>query len=101
MAETKAFVVLHIAEDGSYDLKVWGDDSVQVLWVDERSPNDRVYCQTHREPDAADLKALIGDSPIGHGGDGKLDVGQVQAIRAMAWRMDGNRLGVLEPTDHD
>jgi hypothetical protein len=90
-----AFVVLHIAEDGSYDLKVWGDGRVQVLWVDERAAGDRVYCQTSRETDAADLAQLVGADHIGHAGDGHLDDQTVQAIRAMSWRLGGGKLAPL------
>ena len=97
MSAPNAIVALHIAEDGSYDLKVWGGSEVRVLWVDERSPGDRVYEQTSREPDGATLRELIGENPIGHAGDGHLDEQTIQAIRAMAWRMDGGKLGEVEP----
>lgn len=85
-------IVLHIAEDGSYDLRVWGGDRVQVLWIDDRAPGDRVYCQTSREHDADDLRKLLGGDTIGHAGDGYLDDQTIQAIRAMAWKMEGNGL---------
>lgn len=90
--EPDGFVVLHIAEDGSYDLRIWGAERTHVLWVDDSAPGDRVYEQTSREGDAGALRELIGDSTIGHAGDGYLDDQTVQAIRAMAWRMDGERL---------
>jgi hypothetical protein len=91
------FVVLHIAEDGSYDLKVWGDERCQVLWIDERAPGDRVYCQTSRETDPQVLRDLVGSDTIGHIEDGHLDDQTVQAIRAMAWRLEGQHLS--EVTD--
>ena len=91
------FVVLHIAEDGSYDLKVWGASRTQVLWIDERCPGDRVYCQTSREEDPEGLRTLIGPDRIGHAQDGHLDGQTVQAIRAKVWRMDGGGLRPVEP----
>ena len=87
-------VVLHIAEDGSYDLKVWAGASVQVLWVDERSTGDRVYCQTSRETDPEELRSLLGKDAVGHAEDGYLNDQTMQAIRAMAWKLDG---GALKP----
>ncbi len=90
-----AFVVLHIAEDGSYDLRVWGGEMVRVLWIDESAPGDRVYEQTHRETDPQELRNLIGGDKIGHAADGYLDDQTVQAIRAMAWRLEGNALSAL------
>jgi hypothetical protein len=101
MSETRAtdsIVVLHIDEEGNFDLKVWGDERVRVIWIDERSPGDRVYEQTHREADPNELKALIGDDRIGHAKDGYLDDQTVQAIRAMAWRLDGGKLTALTET---
>lgn len=88
-------IVLHIAEDGSYDLRAWGAQRVQILWIDDRAPDDRVYCQTSREADAEDLRKLIGGDAIGHAGDGYLDEQTIQAIRAMSWRMSGGQLSAL------
>lgn len=95
--EIRGTVVLHVAEDGSYDLRAWGAEDVMVLWVDERCQGDRVYEQTAREIEMSDLRDLIGDSPIGHVGDGKLDEQTTQAIRAAAWKLGGKRLSVVEP----
>ena len=88
----EAVVVLHIEEDGSYSLKVWGDERVTVLWVDERAPGDRVYCHTFREGDGEELKKLLGSDPIGHLHDGRLTDQEIQAIRAMHWRLEGGEL---------
>lgn len=90
------FVVLHIAEDGSYDLKVWGAPRTHVLWIDERVPHDRVYEQTMREDDAESLRNLIGPDRIGHYGDGVISAEMAQGIRAMAWRLEGGRLGEVK-----
>lgn len=99
---TEGVVVLHIAEDGSYDLRVWGAETVQVLWIDDRSPGDRVYRADHRETDHNALRELIGGDRIGHAGDGHLDEQTVQAIRAMAWRMEGGRLSATAQSgDHE
>jgi hypothetical protein len=88
----EGFVVLHIAEDGSYDLRTWGAERIHILWIDERAPGDRVYEQTHRETDGEALRGLISSDAIGHAGDGKLDDQTIQAIRAMAWKLEGNEL---------
>lgn len=96
-----AVVVLHIEEDGSYDLKVWGDQRVRVIWIDDRAPGDRVYEQSCREADAGKLRALLGDSKIGHAGDGYLDDQTIQAIRAMAWRLEGGQLAALSKSEGD
>lgn len=96
--KSDGFVVLHIAEDGSYDLKAWGAERVQILWVDDRAPGDRVYCQTTREANGEDLRKLLGGDTIGHAGDGYLDEQTVQAIRAMAWREEGGNLAALAPS---
>lgn len=90
------FVVLHIAEDGSYDLKAWGAEGVHILWVDDRAPGDRVYCQTTREADGDTLRDLIGEDRIGHANDGYLDETTVQAIRAMSWRLEGGHLAEIK-----
>jgi len=98
--ETKTpdgFVVLHVAEDGSYSLRIWGCEKIHVLQIEEACPGDRVYELTNREEDPEELRALIGPDPIGHAGDGKLDDQTVQAIRAKLWGMEGKKLSVAEP----
>jgi hypothetical protein len=96
MSKPEHVVVLHLDADGSVSLRVWGDERVCVLWVDETCPTDRVYCQTARETDPEALRALIGDSPIGHYGDGTLTPETEQAIRAALWRAEGGRLQLVE-----
>lgn len=101
----KAAVVLHL-KDGEWELRVFGDDAgeVMVLTVDDSCPRDRVFEHTRREPNEA-LREIVGDSPIGHMGDGLISDNQEQAVRAMFWR-GRNRLGVLPggvetaPADH-
>lgn len=90
-------VVLHIDKDGNYSLRIWGDERVRVLWIDESAPGDRVYEQTCREDDPSELRALIGTSTIGHADDGYLDDQTIQAIRAMSWRLDGGKLEEVSP----
>lgn len=72
-------VILHIDHEGYPTLHVAGDP-VTVLWVDERVPHDRVYQITERcAPDR--LAEIIGDSDVGHAGDGRND-NLAQAIAA-------------------
>ncbi|MES3028517.1 MAG: hypothetical protein V4820_11765 [Pseudomonadota bacterium] len=95
--DIKTSVVLHIGKDSEYSLRVWDPNGeVLVLWIDESAGCDRVYEQTAREEDIADLKALIGDSRIGNAGDGTLDDQTVQAIRATHFRLTGGKLAPVE-----
>lgn len=96
MSVPEHVVVVHIDTNGDWTIKAWTDERVQIFVVDENAPDDRVYCVTSRETDANALRTLIGDSPIGHLGDGRLDDQTVQAVKAMYWRMSGGRLEVME-----
>ena len=67
---------------------------VTLLIIDDRTLCDRVYrYDTTTTPEQ--IAALVGDSPIGHSGDGYLSGHEVQAIRAALWRADGNALAVV------
>lgn len=100
MARTiETVVVLHVKDDGTFDVRIWGDERVCVFTIDENVPDDRVYEHLLREESGEDLKALLGDSPIGNMSDGRISAEKAQAMKAMLWKMQGNRLGAVEDAE--
>ena len=82
-------VVVHFDEAG--EISYYVPKQVQLLIVDERAPDDRVYAwATHSS--LAEIAAVIGDSDIGDADDGMLTVNQVQSIKAKLWLNDGGKL---------
>lgn len=68
-------VVLYAAENGN--VTVYFDEGVQVFWVDDRAPQDRVYEMSQRDvPDG------LVDGPVGRAGDGS--PAEARAFRAVA-----------------
>lgn len=80
-------VVFHIGEDGRQ--QVFADSDVEVIFVDENCPRDRVY---RASPDAIP-NAMIGGT-IGHAGDGTpMDI----RAKVFSAEMDGKpHLSVIE-----
>ena len=62
-------VVLHLDETGHWTLHAAGGP-LTLLVVDERVPTDRVY-RVQDRVDEAVITEIIGDSEVGHIGDGR------------------------------
>lgn len=92
-AEVKPVVVVHF--DGNGDINYLNTVGSTLLIIDERAPSDRVYMYGHNSS-AEEIAALIGDSPVGHSGDGHLSENQIQSIHALFWKRDGNELSVID-----
>lgn len=85
-------VIIHYDEEGFMTCRACGPD-VRVFCVDERSKNDRVYEFEDRVPEE-DIKALLGDSDIGHRDDERFHPAQ---LRRMACALEGKpHLSVVE-----
>lgn len=72
-------VMIHSDEDGM--IFVYADTDVEVYWVDERTPEDRIY---RMDPGLIPEGALTGD--VGHKNDGS--AASIKAVR-LGRAMDG------------
>jgi len=82
----KKRIAIHIGQDGAQHIFVEADADVQVLFIDERAPHDRVYEMTKRH-EASVFEALIGDDPIGSRFDARHKAVEARVLA----HMDGKR----------
>lgn len=71
-------------------------DGVRVVLADEGRPGDRLY-QMSIASTPEEIAEVLGADPVGHAGDGKLSDNEIQGIRAMASRLEGQSLRVVQP----
>ena len=64
----KPTVIIHYDKDSFQH--VISDVPVTVITIDDRTPADRVYRHQDNDMGAEFIEALIGESAIGHAGDG-------------------------------
>ena len=74
-------VIIHIDLEGN--VTTMHGDGVEVLWVDERCPSDRVYRSRGADTEA-ELDAVLADSPVGHADDGKLNAARNHYLASLA-----------------
>jgi hypothetical protein len=81
VADLRPVAVVRWTDDGEMQLGIFGD-GVRMLVIDERSPHDRLFEITHREPLRA-LDALVpAGSEIGHRDDDRHDA-MVERMRSL------------------
>jgi hypothetical protein len=79
IALAKPKVIIRFHEDGC--LSAATDIPCDVICVDERTPNDRVYRMQPQVYGRQIVKDIIGASDIGHAYDQKLSADEVAAIQ--------------------
>ena len=80
----KPIVAIGIDKDGEYSVAFSGE--VDVYWIDERTPSDRVF-KSSNQVERKVIQAALGESVIGFIGDGSQ--GEVRLIDA----------GIQKPTE--
>ena len=86
----KPTVILRIDEAGNHCAFFTGD--VDVFWVDESCPKDRVFKSSNQvEPD--EIKRLLGNDTVGFTGDGS--AASIRAKRAEAFMNSERFLNVV------
>lgn len=72
-----AYAIVHFDENGNLSFRHSAD--VVLLCIDERTPEDRVYCVDSVMSDA-EVKALVGSDKIGHINDASGNTEKVHRI---------------------
>jgi len=72
-----AYAIVHFDEDGN--LSFCHSPDVVLLCIDERCPEDRVYCVDNGKSEA-EIKAIVGPSKIGHMNDSSGNTERVRRI---------------------
>lgn len=89
--------VLVLIEGGQF-IETFFTGDVRVLLVDNACKRDRVY-QMSFPSDPETITQIIGDSEIGHRGDGMISVNEIAAIKAAFAKKRNSGKTSLKPID--